>query len=153
VWRSSAISIGQQSGSFGNDADYDLFNGAISSFSGAQANGIVGTPTYETGHGWSNWGGGNYQLKPGTPGHDKGARLPNFNDGYTGNGPDVGAHEHGTAPMRLGISGSGGTWAGSTGGGTTTTTSGGSTSTTGGDTGGTTAGGGGLCSTISCAAQ
>jgi hypothetical protein len=103
VWRSSAVSIGQQSGSYGNDADYDLYNGALSSFPGAEPNGMVGTPTYVSGHGWSSWAGGNYQLQPGTQGHDQGVRLPNFNDAFTGTKPDVGAHEYGTASMKFGV--------------------------------------------------
>ena len=40
--------------------------------------------------------GGNYQLAPSSPGYDKGVRLPNFNDDFTGAAPDMGAHEAGT---------------------------------------------------------
>jgi hypothetical protein len=86
-----------------NNLDYDLVNGNVTAYSGAEANRIVGTPTYKAGHGWSSDAGGNYQLQPGTNGHDAGARLPNFNDAYNGNGPDMGAHEEGTAAMKLGV--------------------------------------------------
>ena len=103
VWKSSWISVGQQSGSTGNDANYDLYNGSLSSFAGAEANGFVGTPIYAPGHGWESWAAGNYQLAPNSRGYDGGARLPNFNDGFTGAGPDVGAHEAGTPAMKFGI--------------------------------------------------
>jgi len=37
----------------------------------------------------------NFQLKPGGRAVDAGARLPNVNDDFTGQGPDLGAHETG----------------------------------------------------------
>ena len=39
----------------------------------------------------------------GNPGFDAGARISNFNDGFTGKGPDVGAHEAGTPVMEFGV--------------------------------------------------
>ena len=102
VWKVNANSI-YSAGGAGNDLDYDLFNGNILADLGAEANGIVGTPIYQLGHGWSNWAGGYYQLDPLSPGYDRGARIPNFNDGFTGAAPDIGAHEDGTAPMRFGL--------------------------------------------------
>jgi hypothetical protein len=84
----------------GNDFGWDLFNGSAG---GPVTNPIVATPTYAPGHGWQIEAGGNYQLAPGTPGYDQGARIANFNDDYTGAAPDVGAHEGGTPPMRFGI--------------------------------------------------
>ena len=150
VWKSSWDSIRTQGGS-GNDLDYDLRNGGISAYAGAEANGIVGTPIYKAGHGWESWGNGNYQLETSSPGYDRGARLPNFNDGFTGNGPDVGAHEAGTPAMRLGVSGSSTQWAApstTTTTATTTTTST-STSTTGSTTT-TTTDAGTVCSSALC---
>ena len=97
VWKSSNDSIRTQGGG-GNDFNYDLRNGGISAYAGAEANGWVGTPIYKSGHGWSSWAGGNYQLDNSSPGYDKGQRLPNFNDAFTGNAPDVGAHEANTRP-------------------------------------------------------
>jgi hypothetical protein len=44
-----------------------------------------------------------YQLAPNSPGYDRGARIPNFNDGFTGAAPDMGAHEAGTPAMKLGV--------------------------------------------------
>jgi hypothetical protein len=109
VWKASNDSIRTQGGGK-NDFDYDLRNGGLSAYSGAEANGWVGVPVYKSGHGWSNWDGGNYQLDASSPGFDKGMRLPNFNDGFGGSGPDVGAHEAGSAPMKLGVGGAARTW-------------------------------------------
>jgi len=36
------------------------------------------------------------------PAVDRGARLPGFNDGHTGEAPDIGAFETGLAPLRFG---------------------------------------------------
>jgi len=144
-WWSSVYDAG--GGMTPNNLDNDMVNGNVQAYSGAEANRIVGTPTYKSGHGWQNEAGGNYSLQPGSSGHDGGVRLPNFNDGFMGNGPDVGAHEEGTPAMRLGVSGSGATWS------ATTTTSGTTSSTTtasSGTSGGSTSG---VCSTITCAAQ
>ena len=147
IWKGSWDSI-RTNGGGSNDLNYDLRNGGISAYSGAEANGWVGTPVFKSGHGWSNWAGGNYQLDASSPGYDKAQRLPNFNDAFTGGGPDVGAHEAGTPAMRLGVSGTSAQWAapsGSDAGTSTTTTE--STSTTGST--GTTADSG-VCSSASC---
>ncbi|MCX5645434.1 MAG: hypothetical protein NTZ17_12280 [Phycisphaerae bacterium] len=48
-------------------------------------------------------GKGQFPLTPTSPGYDAGLRLPNFNDDYTGKGPDIGAHEAGAPPMEFGI--------------------------------------------------
>ena len=148
VWKPHWDAIRVQTGATANDFDYDLRNGGISAYAGAEASGWVGTPIYKSGHGWQSWGEGNYQLESNSPGYDKGQRLPNFNDAFTGAGPDVGAHEAGTPPMRLGTGGSSAQWAAPSGTDTSTTSSG-STSTTG-STGGTTASSGEVCSTALC---
>jgi len=122
----------------GNDLDYDMTNGGIQAYSGAEPNRVIGTPIYAPGHGWQSEAGGNYQLAPHSPGFDKGARIPNFNDGFNGAAPDMGAHEAGKPSMQLGVSGTG-----FTGGG------GGGSDSTGGGTGSS----GGVCSTIVCASQ
>jgi hypothetical protein len=36
-----------------------------------------------------------FQLRPGSAAVDAGVRLPGVNDGFTGRGPDLGAHEVG----------------------------------------------------------
>ena len=143
VWKSSNDSIRTQGGG-GNDFNYDLRNGGISAYAGAEANGIVGTPIYKSGNGWSNWAGGNYQLDASSPGYDKGQRLPNFNDAFTGAAPDMGAHEAGTAAMRLGVNASGVTWI-APDSGTTSTAS--ATSTTGSTS---TTADSGVCATAAC---
>jgi hypothetical protein len=145
IWKSWWQSINTAGGT-DNDLDYDLRNGSISAYSGAETNGIVGTPIYATGHGWQSESNGQYQLAPSSPGYGRGARLPNFNDGTAA--PDVGAHQSGTPAMKFGV---GAVSGGFPSGGTTTSagTSSGSTSTTGGST--TTAGGGGVCATLVCA--
>jgi hypothetical protein len=102
VWKASADSIRTQGGT-GNDFNYDLRNGGISAYAGAEPNGIVGTPIYAEGHGASSESSGLYQLAPHSAGYDGGARLPNFNDAFTGAAPDIGAHEAGTAAMRFGV--------------------------------------------------
>ena len=86
-----------------NDLDFDMTNGGFQAYAGAEPNGIIGTPIYEAGHGWENESGGYYQLAPWSPGYDRGVRIPNFNDGFTGAAPDIGAHEAGTGPMRFGV--------------------------------------------------
>lgn len=68
-------------------------------------NGVTGTPIYQAGNGWTSEAGGMYQLVPSSPGYDRDARLPNFNDGFVGAGPDIGAHEAGTPAMVFGFRG------------------------------------------------
>ena len=92
------------SGGGADDMDYDLYNGNVS-VSGAEVNGHVGTPIYAAGHGWTSESGGLYQQATNSPGYDRGVRLPNFNDNFTGSGPDVGAAETGRPAMRFGIKG------------------------------------------------
>jgi hypothetical protein len=103
IWKPNWAAIDEQGGT-GNDFNYDLANGQVRSSRGSEVNGLVGTPTYASGAGWSSEANGNYQLAPSSLGFDKGVKLPNFNDGFTGNGPDVGAHEGGTANMKFGVS-------------------------------------------------
>ena len=147
VWKAQLRTRSARRAARGNDFNYDLRNGGISAYAGAEANGFVGTPIYKAGHGWSSWGGGNYQLDASSPGYDKGQRLPNFNDGFTGNGPDVGAHEAGTPAMRLGVSSAGATWGAAPARRRTATTG-----TIGVGTGGTTGSSGEVCSTALCVA-
>ena len=101
IWKAWWSSIDDNGGS-GNDLDYDLYNGAITAYRGAETHGIVGTPLYASGNGWSSWAGGMYQLEPRSPGFGTAAPIPNFNDAYAA--PDVGAHQSGTAAMCFGSS-------------------------------------------------
>jgi hypothetical protein len=102
VFKPGWAAINAQGGA-GNDLDYDLYNAKITGITGAQAHGIAGTPVYAPGNGPASDAGGMYQLAPTSPGYKKGARIPNFNDGFTGAGPDVGAHESGTPAMNFGV--------------------------------------------------
>lgn len=80
-----------------NDYDYDLYRGTLPEGKVHERHGIVGEPVYDE----SN-GGGTYALAKGSAGFDAGVRIPNFNDYFTGEGPDMGAHETGTSPMEFG---------------------------------------------------
>jgi hypothetical protein len=87
-----------------NTFDYDLYNGTIKeAYKGAEANGIRAVPVYLEGHGPEAGSKGLYQLKPGSPGHDAGKRIPNINDGFHGKAPDIGAGETGAEPMQFGV--------------------------------------------------
>jgi hypothetical protein len=103
IWKDWWSSIDQGANGSGNDLDYDLYNGNIQAYSGAESHAIKGTPVYQAGNGWSSEAGGQYQLSPSSPGFDRGVRLPNFNDDAQGTGPDMGAHEAGSAPMKFGV--------------------------------------------------
>jgi len=80
------------------DYDYDMYNGRIDAAPGAEPHGIKGTPIYAVKNGTNE-----FCLSPGSPGHGQGQMLPGFNDDYSGNGPDVGAHETGTPPFQFGV--------------------------------------------------
>jgi hypothetical protein len=73
-----------------NDFDYDLIFGTVRARDGSEAHGIRAVPQYE-----QTVGGAPPGLRPGTPGHDAGCPLPNFNDGFIGSAPDMGAVETG----------------------------------------------------------
>ncbi len=102
IWKSNWASIDQRGGS-GNDVDYDLYNGNISAYSGAESNGLrISAPIFAAGHGAGM--SGLYQLAPGAAGYGTAMPLPNFNDLY--GAPDIGAHQSGTAPMKFGVNAS-----------------------------------------------
>jgi hypothetical protein len=76
-----------------NDYDYDLYDGKTMFRDGSEAHGVAASPQFEAAPDGRLW------LAAGSPGHDAGERLPNFNDGFVGKAPDMGAVEHGdTAP-------------------------------------------------------
>jgi hypothetical protein len=106
TWRSWADTI--QAGP-DNDFGWDMYNGTGGT---TITRAIVATPTYAPGNGWKSEQNGMYQLAPGSPGHDQGARIPNFNDTYKGTAPDVGAHENGVGRLTFGIAASPGPAAG-----------------------------------------
>jgi hypothetical protein len=101
IWKSWWNSADAHGGT-NDDFDYDLYNGNMVGV-GSEPHGIVGVPTYAAGNGPASDGGGMYQLDPSSPGYDRGARIPNFNDDFTGAAPDMGAHEAGKPAMKFGV--------------------------------------------------
>lgn len=116
-----------------NDFDYDLYNGLLESPLTQEASGFFGEPVYDPAN-----APGEHFLDPSSLGFDAGEHLPNFNDDFQGDGPDVGAYEVGQDPLEFGVDATQGTSGGSDG---TTTTGGSMNESTGGDsTGGGTDG-------------
>jgi hypothetical protein len=69
-----------------------------------QPHGVRGEPIYADGAGLDRATmTGQSQLAPDSPGAGAGQKIPNFSDGYTGDSPDMGAHQRWTAPMRFGV--------------------------------------------------
>jgi hypothetical protein len=83
------------------DYDYDLFSAPLMTGDGQEKHGLRGAPIFVSGLGLDK-NKGVFSLAPKSPGFDAGVRLPNFNDGFNGAAPDIGAHEAGTAPMEFG---------------------------------------------------
>ena len=98
VLSSDRDSINSGSPNSTNDFDYDLYNGNINAYRGAEPHGIKGVPIYDR-----NNGDGEFALDSSSPGYDAGVVIPNFNDHYTGAAPDMGAHEAGSPPMEFGV--------------------------------------------------
>jgi hypothetical protein len=86
-----------------NDFDYDLLGAPFAAAAGQEKHGIRGVPEFVTGFGLQS-GKGVFALSATSPGFDAGVVQPNFNDGFKGAAPDLGAHEAGTAPMEFGVS-------------------------------------------------
>lgn len=86
----------------GTDFDYDLYNGRVPA--GLEAHGIRGEPIYVNGAGFDEEAkSGRFQLTPESPGASAGQAVPNFSDGYTGQAPDIGAHQRGAPPIQYGV--------------------------------------------------
>ena len=96
------FSISAKEGNEDNDYDYDLLSGKFPN--GHEKHGIMGLPEYVSNVGFSfESKTGNFHLKPGSPGFDRGEIIPNFADNYKGRAPDMGAHESGTKKLVYGI--------------------------------------------------
>ena len=91
-----------QKGDSLNDHDYDLYSGRSAIPAGQETHGTQGVPVYAEGGGLRD-GKGQFSLTPASPGYDAALRLPNFNDGYMGQAPDIGAHEAGTPLLEFGV--------------------------------------------------
>lgn len=98
VYRSSGTSIVDKKQDPLGDYDYDLYNGKLRAADGVEPHGIRGVPVYDPVN-----ADGEFALDPSSPGYDAGAPIPNFNDVWTGFGPDVGAHERGAPAMQFGV--------------------------------------------------
>lgn len=94
--------IRNQKGDSLGDYDYDLYTGRSAIPAGQETHGIKDVPIYAESSGLHD-GQGRLPLASTSPGYDAGLRLPNFDDGYTGKAPDLGAHEAGTPPMEFGV--------------------------------------------------
>ena len=81
--------------------DYDLYQGQVPA--GSEVNGFDAAASYRAGHGSAALESGKYQISKGTPGHDDAIKLPNFNDGFLQNSPDIGAAENGKPAMKFGL--------------------------------------------------
>lgn len=85
-----------------NDFDYDLHSKNIPE--GHESHGVRGIPTYVPGADFDfATKTGNFQLTKTSAGYDAGEPIPNFSDGYTGEAPDMGAHENGWDDMKFGV--------------------------------------------------
>ena len=107
-YQSNGLHFGDATNSCTNDIDYNLYTGAIindcSSNRHESSGGIKGTPTYDPSTLFDPAVNEFSQaLAVGSRGYDDGMVLPNFNDGYEGAGPDMGAVEHGQTVIIFGI--------------------------------------------------
>ena len=80
-----------------NDYDYDLYQGGLPTGRAHEKHGFAARPIYDKRN-----KEGEYALARDSVGYDTGARIPNFNDNFTGAAPDMGAHEARTPPMKFG---------------------------------------------------
>jgi len=96
---------GSTEGCVNSSFDYDFLNKPMHGNvpAGSETHGIIGkAPQWRSGHGPSAEDGGRYQLAQGSPGHDDGVALDNFNDGFEGSAPDMGAQEYDSPDMKFG---------------------------------------------------
>lgn len=102
VHSADGYSLSEHDHNIDNDYDYDLFNGKIPE--GHETHGIRGVPVYRPGSGFDPaTKAGSFHLADDSPGAGAGVPIPNFTDGFTGDAPDVGAHQRGAPPMRFGV--------------------------------------------------
>jgi hypothetical protein len=79
------------------DFNHDMFAVGHTAWRAEESKGIESNPVYDP-----TSGSGKYALKAGTAGHDSGVRIPNFNDDFSGGGPDHGAQENGQKALQFG---------------------------------------------------
>jgi len=102
ILHARSVAIRDRTADPAGDYDYDLYTGELRAPSRHETHGIQGEPIYVDGYGMEG-NKGLFWLSPVSPGYDGGVLLPNFNDGYAGEGPDIGAHEADTALMEFGV--------------------------------------------------
>jgi len=85
-----------------NSFDFDLYNGFAVAVAGSEQNGISLAPDQGPQYDPNN-SPGQYALAAGAPGYDMAERIANFNDQFTGLGPDIGACEYGAPALPIGI--------------------------------------------------
>lgn len=74
------------------------------SLSWLEVNGIQASPRYNPAPQFDAASQtGVFTLDEGSAGHDAAIRIPNFNDAFHGEGPDMGAHETRSPPMQFGV--------------------------------------------------
>lgn len=85
-----------------NDLDYDLCSGKYPK--DYEKHGIKGKPVFvkNSGFNFSNKTS-MFKLDSSSQGLDAGTIIPNFNESYNGNAPDMGAFETGDAPKEYGV--------------------------------------------------
>ena len=84
------------------DLDYDLFNKGVPE--DQEQHGIKGVPIYSSQFGFDlTTMTGNFQLAEDSPGCKAGVVVTNFCEIFTGDAPDMGAHQSGKADMQFGV--------------------------------------------------
>ncbi len=78
-----------------SDYDYDLYRGSLPGGERHEKHGVTGAPVYAAGQ--------PHALAENSPGHDAAVRIPNFNDDFRGDAPDMGAEELGDKPLEFGV--------------------------------------------------
>ncbi len=102
ILHARSVAIRDRTADPAGDYDYDLYTGELRAPDRHERHGIAGEPVYVDGYGITA-DGGLFWLSSASPGYDGGVLLPNFNDGYKGRAPDIGAHEADTPLMEFGV--------------------------------------------------
>jgi len=90
ILRSAKRAVIDRTGDPQTSCDYDLIEGGITTINQAhEKHAIFATPLFDSAVPVQHRG-----LLPHSPGHDAGIRIPNFNTGYKGKAPDMGAIEN-----------------------------------------------------------
>ena len=102
ILHARSVAVRDRTADPAGDYDYDLYTGELRAPDRHERHGIQDEPVHADGHGMTG-GKGLFWLSPASPGYDGGVLLPNFNDGYKGKAPDIGAHEAGAPVMEFGV--------------------------------------------------